>query len=164
CAQTTAMDNIKVDNVAKTMASKSDLERVERILDVLLGEMKDVIAHLKHLEAVPEIARETLKTALVTKKRLAAAAQRLREQCLQLGREQPESAVIAIAEAAAQEARGHRSQAAASLARASRLSPGDPKLADLSQRIGVKPTPPAPDAKSPNVDDIFNGWKLEKQL
>jgi serine/threonine protein kinase len=240
CAQKTAKDNLEVDG----FASKADLERIETMFDVLLGDMKDVVEKLKPLEAVPEIAKETLRTALATEKHCLAAAMAIRAQGMQLSavqaelkklsagqeelldlqrrfygshldyieeqrqhnvapsqlnerlkkmeeaifanwhgdheraetisaqmsQDQPDSAVLAVAEAATQ-ASGHNFVGAArSLTRAARLRPGDAELAEMSRVAtklsrGATPVDPRPDAKKrPKPGETLDGWLLEKLL
>jgi formylglycine-generating enzyme required for sulfatase activity/serine/threonine protein kinase len=66
------------------LASKQDLQCVEKMLDVMLGDLKGVVEHLRHLEQVPHIAQETLTTALSLKPECMAAVKMLREQSFQL--------------------------------------------------------------------------------
>lgn len=83
-AQQTAKDNLE------EYGSKEDLQRIEKMFDFLLGDLKDVVEKLTHLEAVPETARETLRTALATEKHCLAAAQRIRGLGWQLSAVQAE--------------------------------------------------------------------------
>ena len=224
CAHETARDNLE------TLASREDLQRIETMFDVLLGDLQGVVEHLRHLEQVPHIAQETLTTTLSVKQQCLAAARTLREQGLQLSSvqtelkklatgqedlrdvyrrlygvhldyieeqrvhhvspadlderlkrleegilalrngaadraeaiftqmctEQPDSAVLAVAEAASQAAGHHFVRAAKTLVRASRLRPGDVQLSEMSRvrhetrrssrrSSRVPPPPNAPD-------------------
>ena len=201
CAHETAKDNLE------DHASKEDLQRIEKMFDLMLGDMQDVVEHLRRLEDVPDLARKTLYSALRNEEHCFAAAKALNqqaellsavradqarqsagmedlrdllvrrdgtildfieeqrqhnvalgqlierlkpiEQAFQAGRSgdheraeaifvhlsaaQPESAALAVAEAAVQ-AVGHDFVGVArSLARASRLRPDDAGLDDLSR-------------------------------
>ena len=102
CAQQTAKDNIEVDGLASKVdlqhiekmlgdtASKEDLLRIEKMFDVLLGDMNDVVERLKDLEAVPETAKKTLRSAVATEKHCLTAAKVLRALGLQISAVQAE--------------------------------------------------------------------------
>jgi hypothetical protein len=87
-----------------------------------------------------------------------------------LSQAQPESAVLAVAEAATQAAGHNFVGAAQALTRASGLRPGDVKLAELSRVAtersrGATPIEPRPTAKKrPRPGDTLDGWLLEKLL
>jgi formylglycine-generating enzyme required for sulfatase activity len=80
CAQQTARDNIQVDG----LASAQDLQRVEKMFDMLLGDLQGVVEKLKGLEHVPQDARQTLVAALRTEKRCLAAMAAIEAQGEQL--------------------------------------------------------------------------------
>ncbi len=238
CAHETARDNLA------TLAPPEDLAHIEKMFDVLLGELQGVVEHLKHLELVPTIAQETLTVALSMKPHCLVAAKMLREQALQLtslqaelkklstgqedlrdvyrrlygahldyleeqrahhvspeeldkrlkgleegiqairngaagraeaiftdlNRKQPDSVVLAVATAASQAAGFQFDQAAKTLGRASRLSPGDVQLGEMTRAAtshsrGATPVDPRPDTKqSPRPGDTLDGWLLDKLL
>jgi len=237
CAADTARDNLR------ELASVEDLQRIEKMFDILNGDLQEIVEHLRHLEQVPDIAKKTLYATLRTEEHCFAAARALQAQAMQLsavdaelrklsaGQEefrdlqrrsydtmldyieeqrqqnvspsqlnerlkrmeealqalhagqrdgaeamlaqqsaaQPESAALAIAEAAAQAANNDFVPAAKSLARAARLRPGDVQLAELSRRVtkgggGDTPPPPPLPGKRPQAGDTLDGWQLEKLL
>jgi len=84
CAHETARDNLEA------LASPEDLDHLEKMFDVLLGEMQGVVDHLRRLEDMPDLARETLNTALSIKPHCIAAAKMLRDQGIQLSAMQTE--------------------------------------------------------------------------
>ena len=83
---------------------------------------------------------------------------------------QPESAVLAVAEAASQAAGCKFERAAATLNRAAGLCPGDRQLAEMSRVAteisrGATPVTSAPDgSKRPKPGDLLDGWQLERLL
>ncbi len=238
CAHETVRDNLE------EFASREDLQRIENMFDLMLGDMQDVVEHLRRLEDVPDLARKTLYAALRSEEHCLAAAKGIAEQVSQLsavradlaklsagqddlrdlqrrnlgtlldyieeqrqhnvapgqlnerlkqieqallaGRSgaheraeavlvqmsaaQPDSAVLAVAEAAEQAAGHNFVRAAPTLARASRLRPGDAGLAEMSRiatRLsrGATPADPRPDSiKRPQPGDTLDGWLLERLL
>ncbi len=78
CAIDTAKDNLEA------LASAEDLERMEKMFDIMLGDLQGVVEHLRHLEQVPKIAQDTLYSALRTEEHCFAAARALQAQATQL--------------------------------------------------------------------------------
>ena len=68
CAYDTARDNLDA------LASPPDLERLEKMFDLMLGDLHGVVEHLRRLEDVPDLARETLTSTLAMKPHCLAAA------------------------------------------------------------------------------------------
>jgi hypothetical protein len=83
CAHETVRDNLD--------ASPADLERLEEMLDVLLGDLQPLMAKLARLEQLPDLARERLDLALATDDVCRRSARTL-EQCVgafdRLGKQQ----------------------------------------------------------------------------
>ncbi len=74
CAHETAKDTLE------DLASREDLQRIEKMFDLLLGDMQDVVEHLRRLEDVPDLARKTLYSALRNEEHCFAAATALNQQ------------------------------------------------------------------------------------
>src|SRR5262245_35444591 len=62
----------------------ADLQPLEQIFDLLLGELRGLIKRFRALEAVPDLARQTLLTALATSDEFLSAARELGNASLQL--------------------------------------------------------------------------------
>ncbi len=78
CAHDTVKDNLE------ELASREDLARVEKMFDRMLGDMQDIVEHLRRLEDVPDLARKTLYAALRNDEHCLAAAKGIAEQAVQL--------------------------------------------------------------------------------
>ncbi len=78
CAHETAKDNLDA------IAPREDLGRLEAMFDAMLGDLQDVVEHLRRLEDVPDLARKTLVTALRNEEHCLAAARAIQEQATQL--------------------------------------------------------------------------------
>jgi hypothetical protein len=66
------------------LASPEDLQHIETIFDLLLGDMQDVVEQLRRLEKVPDLAKKTLYRELRDNERCFAAARAIEEQVAQL--------------------------------------------------------------------------------
>jgi type II secretory pathway component PulF len=89
CAHETAKDNLDA------LASAEDLQCVEKMFDVLLGDLRGVVETLKGLERLPDEGRKTLAAALRAEGRSLEAVKAIREQVLQLSAVKAELARLA---------------------------------------------------------------------
>ncbi len=84
CAHETAKDNLQA------LASLQELERLEKMFDLTLGDLQEIVEQLRLLEDVPDLARKTLARTLALEPRCLAAAKALQEQAIQLSSMQTE--------------------------------------------------------------------------
>lgn len=79
CALDTAKDNLD------TVAKPADMQQLEKMFDLLLGELGTVVQQLVPLQGLPEQARQTLRVALDTRRECRQAARELQKLGMELG-------------------------------------------------------------------------------
>ncbi|MBI3412022.1 MAG: SUMF1/EgtB/PvdO family nonheme iron enzyme [Planctomycetes bacterium] len=72
------------DDEASVPVEPADFQPIEQIFDLLLGELRGLVKRFRALEAVPDLARQTLLSALATSDEFLNAARELGNLSLQL--------------------------------------------------------------------------------
>jgi formylglycine-generating enzyme required for sulfatase activity len=165
--QAVQLSTVRAD-LAKLSAGQDDLRDLQRRN---LGTLLDYIEEQREHNVAPSQLNDRLKQieqALVASRR--GEHDRAEAVFVQMSAAQPESATLAVAEAAAQAAAHQFARAANTLVRAARLRPGDAGLGEMSRIAtslsrGATPVDPRPDGgKRPQPGDTLDGWTLEKLL